>query len=75
MKPNYIQTSWSGRKERQGPNDHYEIQLSPCSRYPLQFNKECYNAAKLIYENTNDPIRVLMSGGVDSEVVARSFLD
>lgn len=40
---------------------------------PLSFRSECIRAAKLIFENTYLPIRVCLSGGLDSQVVALAF--
>ena len=42
---------------------------------PTSFKDECLRAARLIGKAANKPILVGMSGGVDSEVTARSFLE
>lgn len=44
-------------------------------RTPGTFKAECLRAAHLIRESTNRPIAVMLSGGLDSEVVLRSFMD
>ena len=52
----------------------YQIQFSPCTRIPKSFKEECVLTAQYIYETVNEPIVLLLSGGIDSEIVARSFL-
>ncbi len=50
---------------------------SRCSREPLSFPDECVEVAKLIGQKAaalNRPIYVCLSGGMDSEVVVKSFL-
>ena len=42
---------------------------------PTSFKDECLRAARLIGEAADKPILVLLSGGVDSEVTARCFLE
>lgn len=42
---------------------------------PTSFKDECFRAARLIGEAADKPILLGMSGGVDSEVAARSFLE
>ncbi len=71
----YFDYSWSGMSLRSDSTDIYQTQFKSCQRPALSFKDECLHAAKWIYEHSKEPIRVLLSGGVDSEVVARSFLD
>jgi hypothetical protein len=42
---------------------------------PTSFKDECLRSAKLIGEAADKPILLFLSGGIDSEVVARSFLE
>lgn len=49
------------------------IRGSTQAQRPLSFRSECIRAAKLIFENTYLPIRVCLSGGLDSQVVALAF--
>ncbi len=42
---------------------------------PLSFREECLATARLIRESTRLPIDILFSGGVDSEVALRSFIE
>ena len=60
---------------RQSEEDIWHIKYGRCERDPLDFRSECVNAAKLIRESTNLPIYVCFSGGVDSEIVVRSFME
>jgi len=46
-----------------------------CEREPMSYRDECINAADLIYESTEKKILIHFSGGIDSEVVCRSFLE
>ena len=45
------------------------------AKQQLDFRTANIEAAKLIRNSTNKPLFVMMSGGIDSEVVARSFKD
>jgi hypothetical protein len=49
--------------------------FKPLTRFPEIWKQEVYNTAKLIRNNTDRKIFVCMSGGIDSEIVARSFYD
>ncbi len=42
---------------------------------PQSFREECLATARLIRESTRLPIDVLFSGGVDSEITLRSFIE
>ena len=44
-------------------------------KIPTSFKDECLRAARLIGEAADKPILVLLSGGIDSEVAARCFLE
>lgn len=60
--------------DRTCQEDNFYISLTRCTRMPYDWRTECIMAAKQIATRANQPIRVLMSGGIDSEVVALSFL-
>lgn len=60
---------------RKFPEDMWNVKYGRCERNPENFRDECINSAKLIYEATEKNIYVLMSGGLDSEIVARSFYE
>lgn len=63
--------------------DHYWYDLNEetgfrwgmgrCVRPPESYPAELAHAARLVYENSPTQINVMMSGGVDSELVARAF--
>ncbi len=60
---------------RQRPDQEWYVEYGPCLRPPLNFHDECLETAKIIATKTRDPIHVLFSGGVDSEVTIRSFVE
>lgn len=55
-------------------NYRFEMILRPLQRKPLSFHDECVETAKKMAASTTRPIMVALSGGIDSEVVCRSFL-
>lgn len=60
--------------ERESERSILWCEFGSCSREPSSFQKECINTAVEIFSATNDKIYVLLSGGMDSEIVLRSFL-
>ena len=71
---NHMHYSWSGRDERTSSEDQFELRYSACLREPKSFREECIEAVRLIAQDAGgEPIVVMMSGGVDSEVVCRAF--
>lgn len=59
---------------RTQPTDQWWVSYGPCQREPLSFREECLLAAKDIEKAARgQPIWVLFSGGVDSEVALQSF--
>lgn len=60
---------------RESSADRWFARYGRCERMPLSFRDECLATARLIRESTRLPIDVLFSGGVDSEVAVRSFLE
>ncbi|MDX9730898.1 MAG: 7-cyano-7-deazaguanine synthase, partial [Bdellovibrionales bacterium] len=61
--------------ERNSADDEWFVRYGACERMPHSFYEECLKTARLIRESTTLPIDVLFSGGVDSEVALRAFLD
>jgi hypothetical protein len=55
-------------------NYQFEMIFKPLQRKPKNFRDECIETAKTIAAATTRPIMVAFSGGIDSEVVCRSFL-
>jgi len=74
---NHFKFGYNGKyfNFRKSPDDIWNVKYGRCGRYPFDFRTECVNAAKLIKESTDLPIYVLLSGGIDSEIVARSFIE
>jgi hypothetical protein len=55
-----------------------ECQYARATRTPLSFKEECYNVAQILASDSDKLGRtptVMLSGGFDSEVVAKSFID
>lgn len=52
----------------------YSVKLRPCSRKPLSWKEELVVAASL-YKQIPKPKFLAMSGGIDSEVMALSFIE
>lgn len=55
-------------------DDHWQVSYGRCRRPVSNWGEECLNTARLIRQETSQPIFVLFSGGIDSEVVVQSFL-
>lgn len=66
---NHLGFSWSG-KDRS-----FQLRWQACEYQPTSFKEECLRAARLIAASTQKKIAVLMSGGIDCEIIARSFLE
>jgi len=60
---------------RKSPEDKWNVKYGRCKNDPFDFRTECILAACKIKENTDLPIYILLSGGIDSEIVARSFIE
>jgi hypothetical protein len=58
---------------RVSDDDVWNIDFDSIKRKPMSWKNECINSAKLIRDRTDDDLWVLLSGGIDSEVVLRSF--
>lgn len=54
----------------------YVVKMGKCSYVPKSFHEEALRAARLIHKNAKGkPIWISLSGGIDSEFVARVFLE
>jgi hypothetical protein len=60
---------------RESSTDLWTVRYGRSHRMPLSFRAECNETARVIRRNTNLPIVVLFSGGVDSEVTLRAFVE
>jgi len=56
-------------------SNSYRFSFGRASYIPSSFRQECVRAARLIGENAKKPIIIHFSGGIDSEIVVRSFLE
>jgi hypothetical protein len=56
-------------------DEKFSVTFNKCSRPVQAWNDEVNLTAKAIAKSTDKPLVVLMSGGIDSEMVARAFLD
>lgn len=74
---NHFEFGYNGRAfvNRGADSDQWYVKYGRCERQPLNFHEECMRTASVIRNNTNQPLVVLFSGGVDSEVALRSFVD
>lgn len=74
---NYIKYGWGNQLygRRQKDEDKFWFQFGKCEKEPQDFRTECIRAAKLIYESTEKKLVVHFSGGIDGEIVCRSFLE
>ena len=61
------------KKRRESPHESWRIWLKSGASKPLSLREECLLAAKEILDHCDRPA-ILFSGGIDSEVVLRSFL-
>lgn len=60
-------------RNRQNSKQQWFCNYHRLKRPPLSWDEECLETARTIRESTNLPIIVLLSGGIDSMVVAESF--
>jgi hypothetical protein len=71
---NYFKIGYNGTwfNLRTKEDDVFCAEYGRCEREPADFRQECINAARLIGTRHPRPT-VMFSGGIDSEVVVRSF--
>ena len=55
--------------------DEWFIEWTPVSYMPKSYREECVKTAKIMGEVADQPIKILMSGGKDSEATCRSFME
>lgn len=60
---------------RKSPDDVFRVSHGHVQRAVKSWREECLLTAQEIYETYPQPIEVLFSGGMDSEVVLRSFVE
>jgi hypothetical protein len=74
---NYFKFGYNNEwfNSRQSSEDIWMASYGACERQASDFKSECYATARLIRDTTTGPLTLLFSGGVDSEVVLRSFHD
>lgn len=62
--------------DRIGKKDKWTVEYGRCGRTVQNFRLECISAASRIYDQREGlPVDVLFSGGSDSEIVLRSFVE
>lgn len=73
---NHFKFGYNGKwfNERKKDSDSWQVHYGPCTRISLDFASECIRAAELIGAHTNKLPWLFMSGGIDSEIMALSFL-
>jgi hypothetical protein len=73
---NYIKFGWNDGifNRRETKEDKCWVKFGKCTKRPKDFRSECIRAARLIYESTDKKILIHLSGGIDSEIICRSFL-
>ena len=52
----------------------FRCEYNRSTRVPGTFRNECFEAARLVQSRTKRPIALMLSGGLDSEIVLRSFI-
>jgi len=60
---------------RDTPDQTYQVTYDAVTREPDDFHEECLRTARLIRETTDEPLVVLFSGGTESEMIIRSFVE
>lgn len=76
MNRNPARPIWSGETKRPRNDSQFSVSYMPASRPAADFRTESAKLAAALGEEARGlPIYVCISGGVDSEVVCRSFLE
>jgi hypothetical protein len=55
--------------------ERFQLNFSPVRRPLLPWKDEVYNTVKTIAANSTKPLYVAMSGGIDSEIIAKALLE
>ncbi len=72
---NYLSFSWSGQNARKDRLDNFELHWKSPVRQNLNFKEEVLRALQLVDKKRDRPLALFMSGGIDSEIIARSLLE
>jgi hypothetical protein len=74
---NFIKYGWGNQTygHRTSSDAKFWIKYGRCDTEPLDFRSECRRAVKLINETTEKKILVHFSGGIDSEIICKSFYE
>jgi hypothetical protein len=73
---NHFEFGWGSDKFNfDNQTGEYWVKFGRAEYIPTSFRQECVRAATLIGQNAKRPILICLSGGMDSEVVARSFIE
>lgn len=75
---NHFKFGYLGRdwyEPRAGASDSWTVRYGQSRRQPRSWREECVETARLIRGSTDLPMVVLFSGGMDSEIVVRSFVE
>jgi hypothetical protein len=74
-KNNFFKFGYNERvfSNRQNLQDTFWVSYEKCQRPVGDFKSECLIAAQEIYKTYGDKIRLCLSGGMDSEIMAESF--
>lgn len=64
-----------GWRDDQNETDSFYVEFERCAREPKSWKEECYAAARAIANRTTKPLWLCFSGGLDSEILCRSFFD
>lgn len=60
---------------RSSPKEKWWVEYGSCQKNPQSFRLECIETAKTIRNRVSEDIWILFSGGIDSEVCLRSFVE
>lgn len=73
---NHFEFGYNGQSFnfRTSVDDRWWVKYGTCTRKPMGFGDECLITARMIRDRTHLPIHVMFSGGLDSEVALRSFV-
>lgn len=73
---NHFKFGWgSGLYNFEDQTEEYWAKFGRAAYIPTSFRAECIRAAKLIGKHSESPIMICFSGGLSSEIVAKSFLE
>jgi hypothetical protein len=61
--------------KRNSVDDVFTVEFNIPNTQPQSYYDELYNNARAIRDTFNGPLDILLSGGIDSEVVVRTFKD